>query len=73
MNGLLRAGIWQSFSPSCRLSEQEAGRPRVFLRQASRDCARDRQDKLTMRRIIQVRLGFYTLRLPGGIPISMVS
>jgi hypothetical protein len=38
--------------------EQEAGRPRVFLRQASRDCARDRQDKLTLRRIIQVRLGF---------------
>jgi arylamine N-acetyltransferase len=32
------------------LSEPEALRPRVFLRQA--------QDKLTLRRTIQVRLGF---------------
>jgi hypothetical protein len=37
-----------------------SGRPRVFLRQA--------QDKLTLRRTVQVRLGFNTLRLPGGTP-----
>ena len=50
MNRLLRPRIWPSFSPSCRLYEPEAVRPRVFLRQA--------QDKLTLRRTIQVRLGF---------------
>jgi hypothetical protein len=38
-----------SFSPSCRLYEPEAWRPRVFLRQA--------QDRLTLRRTVQVRLG----------------
>jgi len=31
------------------------------------------QDKLTLRRTIQVRLGSNTLRLPGGTPIFMVS
>ena len=50
MNDLLRPRIWPSFSPSCRLYEPEAWRPQVFLRQA--------QDKLTLRRTIQVRLGF---------------
>ena len=29
MNYLLRPRIWASFSPSCRLSEPEAWRPRV--------------------------------------------
>ena len=29
MNHLLRPRIWPSFSPSCRLYEPEAGRPRV--------------------------------------------
>jgi hypothetical protein len=62
MNHLLRPWIWPSFSPSCRLSEPEAGRPRVFLRQA--------QDKLTLRRTVQVRLGSNTLRLRGGTPAS---
>ena len=50
MNYLLRPRIWPSFSPSCRLYEPEAWRPRVFLRQA--------QDRLPLRRTIQVRLGF---------------
>ena len=50
MNHLLRPRIWPSFSPSCRLYEPEAWRPRVFLRQA--------QDRLPLRRTIQVRLGF---------------
>ena len=49
MNHLLRPRIWPSFSPSCRLYEPEAWRPRVFLRQA--------QDRLTLRRTVQVRLG----------------
>ena len=57
MNHLLRARIWPSFSPSCRLNEPEAWRLRVFLRQAPRSYARDRQDKLTRRRTVQVRLG----------------
>ena len=57
MNYLLRPRIWPSFSPSCRLYEPEAWRPRVFLRQA--------QDRLPLRRTIQVRLGTCTLRLPG--------
>ena len=65
MNYLLRPRIWTSFSPSCRLYEPEAWRPRVFLRQA--------QDKLTLRRTIQVRLGTNTLWLPGCTPISAVS
>jgi len=66
MNRLLRPWIWPSFSPSWRLYEEpEAGRPRMFLRQA--------QDKLTLRRTVQVRLGTNTLRLPGGTPIFMVS
>jgi futalosine hydrolase len=46
------------------LSGQEAGRPRVFLRQA--------QDKLTLRRSVQVRFGFGTLRLLSGMPIFAV-
>ena len=61
MNGLLGPRVSPSFSPSCRLYppgrsplrdgvEPEAWRPRVFLRQA--------QDKLTLRRTAQVRLGF---------------
>ena len=37
------------------------GRHRVFLQQA--------QDKLTLRRTVQVRLGSNTLRLSGGKPI----
>ncbi len=49
MNNLLRPRIWPSFSPSCRLYEPEAWRPRVFLRQA--------QDRLPLRRTVQVRLG----------------
>ena len=65
MNHLLRPRIWPSFSPSCRLYEPEAWRPRVFLRQA--------QDKLTLRRTVQVRLGTNTLRLPGGTPIFALS
>ncbi len=43
------------------LYEPEAWRPRVFLRQA--------QDRLTLRRAAQVRLGSNPLRLPGGTPI----
>jgi hypothetical protein len=31
------------------------------------------QDKLTLRRTVQVRLGTNTLRLPGGTPIFVVS
>jgi len=31
MNYLLRPRIWASFSPSCRLSEPEAWRPRVSV------------------------------------------
>jgi len=42
-----------------------SGRPRVFVRQA--------QDKITLRRTFQVRLESNTLRLPGGIPIFVVS
>ncbi|MGB6376609.1 MAG: hypothetical protein WBG24_07795 [Syntrophobacteria bacterium] len=41
-------------------------------RQAPRDYARDRQDRLTLRRTVQERLGTNTLRLPGGTPIFMV-
>ena len=41
------------------------GRHRVFLQQA--------QDKLTLRRTVQVRLGSDTLRLLGGTPFSVVS
>ena len=41
------------------------GRPRVFLQQA--------QDKLTLRRTVQVRLGSDTMRLLGGPPFSVVS
>jgi hypothetical protein len=57
MNYLLRPRIWPSFSPSCRLYEPEAGRPRVsppatdrsgMPRDQSRDAAG---------------------RLPGGTPI----
>ncbi|MDH3952228.1 MAG: hypothetical protein OEV11_14460 [Deltaproteobacteria bacterium] len=40
-------------------------RPRVFLRQA--------QDRLPLRRTVQVRLGSNSLRLPGGTPIFAVS
>jgi hypothetical protein len=40
-------------------------RAQVFLRQA--------QNKLTLRRIVQVRLGCKTLRLPGGMPTFTVS
>jgi hypothetical protein len=58
MNNLLRSRIWPSFSPSCRLYEPEAWRPRVFLRLRSPRQARGRQDKLTLRRTVQVRLGF---------------
>ncbi|MDH3801190.1 MAG: hypothetical protein OEU80_03785 [Deltaproteobacteria bacterium] len=36
----------------------------MFLRQA--------QDRLTLRRNVQERLGTNTLRLPGGTPIFMV-
>ena len=73
MNMLLRPRIWTPFSPSWRLYEPEAWRPRVFLRQAPRDYARDRQDKLTLRRTVWVRLGSNTLRLPGGTTIFTVS
>ncbi|MGB7066992.1 MAG: hypothetical protein WBF55_17775 [Syntrophobacteria bacterium] len=45
----------------------------MFLRQAPRDYARDRQDRLPLRRTVQVRLGSNTLRLPGGPPICVVS
>jgi hypothetical protein len=31
INWLLRPRIWPSFSPSCRLYEQEAARPRVLV------------------------------------------
>ena len=62
MNDLLRPRIWPSFSPSCRLYEPEAWRPRVFLRQA--------QYRLTLRRTTQVRPGTNTLWLPGGPPAS---
>ncbi|MGB6927911.1 MAG: hypothetical protein WBH05_01720 [Syntrophobacteria bacterium] len=69
MNHLLRPRIWPSFSPSCRLYEPEAWRPRVFLRQA--------QDRLTLRRTVQVRLGTNPAvprdELPGGTSIFMVS
>ncbi|MDH3775344.1 MAG: hypothetical protein OEV18_09575 [Deltaproteobacteria bacterium] len=37
----------------------------MFLRQA--------QDRLTLRRTVQVRFGTNTLRLPGGTPIFVVS
>ena len=57
MNGLLRPRIPPSFRAS-------SGVPST----APRDYARDRQDKLTLRRTVQVRLGFNTLRLPGGTP-----
>jgi hypothetical protein len=40
-------------------------RPRVFLRQA--------QDRLPLRRTVEVRLETNTLRLPGGTPIFVVS
>ena len=65
MNDLLRPRIWPSFSPSCRLYEPEAWRPRVFLRQA--------QDRLPLRRTVQVRLEFEPLRVPGGTLIFTVS
>ena len=48
-----------------RVVHPEAGRPRVFLRQA--------QDKLTLRRTEKVRLRFEPLRLPGGTTISTIS
>ncbi|MEJ2234953.1 MAG: hypothetical protein P8X67_13615 [Syntrophobacterales bacterium] len=57
MNHLLRPRICPSFSPSCRLYEPEAWRPRVSV----------------LRRTVQVRLGTDTLRLPGGTPIFVVS
>ena len=41
------------------------GRPQVFLRQA--------QDRLPLRRTVQVRLGSNPLRLPGGTDLSTVS
>ena len=69
MNNLLRPRIWPSFSPSCRLYEPEAWRPRVFLRQA--------QDRLPLRRTVQVRLGTNPAvprdELPGGTLIFVVS
>ncbi|MDH3557179.1 MAG: hypothetical protein OES18_15145 [Deltaproteobacteria bacterium] len=37
----------------------------MFLRQA--------QDRLTLRRTVEVRLGTNTLRLPGGTPMFAVS
>jgi len=77
MNDLLRPRIWPSFSPSCRLYEPEAWRPRVFLRQAPRDYARDRQDRLPLRRTVKVRLGTNPAvprdELPGGPPASPCS
>jgi hypothetical protein len=48
-----------------RFAPPEAGRPRVFLRQA--------QDKLTLRRTVKVRLRSESLRLPGGTAIFMIS
>ncbi|MGB6381688.1 MAG: hypothetical protein WBG51_10990, partial [Syntrophobacteria bacterium] len=45
--------------------ERLSGRPRAFLRVA--------QDKLTLRRTVQVRLGFEPLRVPGGTLIFTVS
>ena len=62
MNHLLRPRIWPSFSPSCRLYEPEAERPRVFLRQA--------QDKLTLRRTVQVRLGSNPAVARDGFPVA---
>ncbi|MDH3899299.1 MAG: hypothetical protein OEV18_18105, partial [Deltaproteobacteria bacterium] len=57
------------YPPACKPygleAEPEAGRPRVFLRQA--------QDRLPLRRTVQVRLRTNTLRLPGGKPIFVVS
>ena len=62
MNGLLRPRICQTFSPSWRLYEPEAWRPWVFLRQA--------QDKLTLRRTIQVRLGSNPAVSRDGCPVA---
>jgi len=48
-----------------RFAQREAGRPRVFLRQA--------QDKLTLRRTEKVGLRSEPLWLPGGTTISTIS
>ncbi|MDH3557892.1 MAG: hypothetical protein OEV18_02875 [Deltaproteobacteria bacterium] len=61
---MLRPRIWPSFSPSCRLSEPEAWRPRVFLRLRSGQAA-----PATYRSGTETN----TLRLPGGTPLFVVS
>ncbi|MDH3558998.1 MAG: hypothetical protein OES18_24415 [Deltaproteobacteria bacterium] len=45
----------------------------MFLRQAPRDYARDRKDRLPLRRTFQVRLGCEFLRLADGKAIFPVS
>jgi hypothetical protein len=55
-----------SCNASCdRGCGRPSGRPRAFLRMA--------QDKLTLRRTVQVRLGCESLRVPGGTTIFTVS
>ena len=53
-----RPGVTSTTDVAVLLSEPEGWRPRVSLRQAPRDFARDRQDKLTPPRTVQVRFGF---------------
>ncbi|MEE8316262.1 MAG: hypothetical protein V3W07_05035 [Syntrophobacteria bacterium] len=58
MNNLLRPRIWPSFSPSCRLYEPEAWRPRVSAPATYRS-GTSRTNPAG--------------RLPGGTPIFVVS
>ncbi|MGB6375890.1 MAG: hypothetical protein WBG24_04115, partial [Syntrophobacteria bacterium] len=57
MNHLLRPRIWPSFSPSCRLYEPEAWRPRVSDPATYRSGTPRHQSRGTAG------------RLPGGTPI----
>jgi hypothetical protein len=63
-NHLLRPGIRLSFSPSWRLYEPEAGRPRVFLREA--------QAKLTLQ-CTETYASGPSPWLPGRTTMSTIS
>ncbi|MGB7032209.1 MAG: hypothetical protein WBF29_12285 [Syntrophobacteria bacterium] len=45
----------------------------MFLRQAPRDYARDRQDRLTLRRTVQERLGTNPAVPRDGCPVARPS
>ncbi|MEJ2429191.1 MAG: hypothetical protein P8075_09760 [Deltaproteobacteria bacterium] len=68
-----RLGVTATPDMAVLLSEPEAWRSRASLRQAPRDCARDRQDKLTLRRTVQVRLGTNPAAARDGCQVARPS